>query len=76
MTSPLQQIENLWKTLGVGEETTDELFSTAIYDILPVSPSFSHYMGSLTTPPCSEVCVCVDGFLAFRWWAVGRYRGL
>ncbi|CAN0054310.1 unnamed protein product [Ectocarpus sp. 12 AP-2014] len=48
------EIENLWKVLGVGETTTDNVFKTAVYDLLPASPSFSHYMGSLTTPPCTQ----------------------
>ncbi|CAM9856336.1 unnamed protein product [Ectocarpus sp. 4 AP-2014] len=48
------EIEKLWNVLGVGDVTTTEVFTSAVYDILPASPSFSHYMGSLTTPPCTQ----------------------
>lgn len=41
--------------LDIGEPTTDEVFATRVYDLLPANPVFSHYMGSLTTPPCTEV---------------------
>lgn len=34
---------------------TDSTEETSIYEIIPASPDYSHYMGSLTTPPCTEV---------------------
>lgn len=53
-----KQIDNLWNAvgaLGVGETTTTDVFTTAVYDLLPANPTFTHYMGSLTTPPCTQV---------------------
>lgn len=50
-----EQIQHLWNVLEIGETTTDEVFATRIYDVLPSNPVFSHYIGSLTTPPCTEV---------------------
>ena len=50
-----EQIQHLWDVLDIGETTTDEVFATRVYDVLPSNPVFSHYMGSLTTPPCTEV---------------------
>lgn len=41
--------------LDIGEPTTKEVFTTRVYDVMPSNPVFSHYMGSLTTPPCTEV---------------------
>lgn len=43
------------KILGAGDTTTTESFTTAVYDILPANPNFTHFHGSLTTPPCTEV---------------------
>ncbi|CAN0071650.1 unnamed protein product, partial [Laminaria digitata] len=48
------EIEHLWDVLDIGKPTTDEVFVTRVYDIMPSNPVFSHYMGSLTTPPCTE----------------------
>ncbi|CAN0405749.1 unnamed protein product, partial [Laminaria digitata] len=48
------EIQHLWDVLDIGETTTDEVFATRIYDVLPANPVFSHYIGSLTTPPCTE----------------------
>eukprot|EP00904_Undaria_pinnatifida_P010066 jgi/Undpi1/618/HiC_scaffold_10.g04082.m1 len=48
------EIQHLWDVLDVGETATDEVFVTRVYDVLPSNPVFSHYMGSLTTPPCTE----------------------
>lgn len=48
------EIQHLWDVLDIGETTTKEVFTTRIYDIMPSNPVFSHYMGSLTTPPCTE----------------------
>lgn len=33
---------------------TDD-WTLSAYDLLPTGPNYSHYMGSLTTPPCTEV---------------------
>ena len=41
--------------LDIGETTTDEIFAARVYDVLPSNPVFSHYIGSLTTSPCTEV---------------------
>lgn len=48
------EIEKLWSVLRTGQNTTEEAFTSQAYDLLPVSPSYSHYMGSLTTPPCTQ----------------------
>ena len=47
----------MWKVLelGVEESDEDEEFTVSPYEMLPASPAYSHYMGSLTTPPCTEV---------------------
>lgn len=52
-----EQIQNLWDVLDIGTATTEEVFETKVYDLLPANPAYSHYMGSLTTPPCTEVGV-------------------
>ena len=49
------QLQHLWDALDIGHNTTDEVFVTRIYDMMPSNPAFSHYNGSLTTPPCTEV---------------------
>eukprot|EP00903_Cladosiphon_okamuranus_P007202 g6993.t1 len=48
------ELENFWSVLDTGKNTTDVSFTTNPYHMLPVSRSFTHFMGSLTTPPCSE----------------------
>lgn len=55
---PNEQMENFWDVLGglaPGTNTTDVAFNSNPYEMLPVSPSYTHFLGSLTTPPCSEV---------------------
>ena len=49
------QLQPLWDVLDSGEESTTAKFDTQIYDLIPPNKVFSHYMGSLTTPPCTEV---------------------
>lgn len=49
----IEQIANLWNVLDMSEATTDEVFATAVYDLVPAGMSFSHYIRSLTTPPCT-----------------------
>ena len=39
--------------LGAGATTFDGGINP--YDLIPVNLAYSHYKGSLTTPPCSEV---------------------
>ncbi|CAM9221737.1 unnamed protein product, partial [Laminaria digitata] len=46
-------IEPCWDVLGSGQEATGEGINP--YELLPSSMAYSHYMGSLTTPPCSEI---------------------
>ncbi|CAN0211686.1 unnamed protein product, partial [Scytosiphon promiscuus] len=48
------ELQNLWQVLGMGHNVTDTPFETSIYGLLPASPTFSTFSGSLTTPPCSE----------------------
>ncbi|CAN0433481.1 unnamed protein product, partial [Ascophyllum nodosum] len=47
-------LQPLWDVLDTGEDFTSALFDTRIYDLIPPNKVFSHYMGSLTTPPCTE----------------------
>ena len=49
------QLQSLWDILSIGEPSTDESVETRVYDLIPPNPVFSHYLGSLTTPPCTEV---------------------
>ncbi|CAM9239789.1 unnamed protein product [Sphacelaria rigidula] len=49
------EIDKLWSVLNVGERnTTEKAFPSDVYAMLPATPSYVHYMGSLTTPPCTE----------------------
>lgn len=48
------ELQHLWDVLEIGEPSTDEMFETRVYGLIPPNPVFSHYMGSLTTPPCTE----------------------
>lgn len=55
---PNEQMEKFWDVLGglaPGTNTTDVAFDSNPYEMLPISPSYTHFLGSLTTPPCSEV---------------------
>ena len=47
----------MWDVLALGEEEHEEdhEFTLSPYEMLPASRAYSHYMGSLTTPPCTEV---------------------
>ncbi|CAN0423862.1 unnamed protein product, partial [Pylaiella littoralis] len=47
-------VQNSFEVLARGDTTTTGMFTIPPYEILPQSPSYTHYMGSLTTPPCSE----------------------
>ena len=49
------QIQPLWDVLDIGVASTTASFETRIYDLIPPNKVFSHYTGSLTTPPCTEV---------------------
>eukprot|EP00903_Cladosiphon_okamuranus_P007199 g6990.t1 len=49
-------LTDLWSVFGAGLEEaplTDD-WSISPYGLLPAGPNYSHYMGSLTTPPCTE----------------------
>eukprot|EP00904_Undaria_pinnatifida_P010044 jgi/Undpi1/616/HiC_scaffold_10.g04080.m1 len=48
------EIQNLWDVLDIGTTSTKNSFITRVYDVMPSNPVFSHYMGSLTTPPCTQ----------------------
>lgn len=49
----------MWEVLSTGaeEDEEDHEFTISPYEMLPASRAYSHYMGSLTTPPCTEVRV-------------------
>lgn len=49
-------LTNLWTVLadGAEEAAKDCDWVSSPYDLLPATPEYSHYMGSLTTPPCTE----------------------
>ena len=49
------QLQPLWDFLDNGVASTTASFETRIYDLIPPNKVFSHYMGSLTTRPCTEV---------------------
>ena len=49
------QLQPLWDVLDTGAASTTASFVTRIYDLIPPNKVFSHYTGSLTTPPCTEV---------------------
>eukprot|EP00904_Undaria_pinnatifida_P010011 jgi/Undpi1/613/HiC_scaffold_10.g04077.m1 len=49
----------MWEVLAMGEQDSSEdddenEFMLSPYEMLPAGPEYSHYMGSLTTPPCTE----------------------
>ena len=48
-----QQLEPLWDVLGSG--ATANFGGINPYELIPPNMAYSHYMGSLTTPPCSEM---------------------
>lgn len=53
----ISQIDQLWNAWRAAEGCFASLANSNItfYDLLPPTPSFVSYMGSLTTPPCYEV---------------------
>lgn len=53
----MAQLTPMWDVLALGEEEHEEdhEFTLSPYEMLPASRAYSHYMGSLTTPPCTEV---------------------
>ncbi|CAM9115691.1 unnamed protein product, partial [Laminaria digitata] len=46
-------LEPVFDVLGSGAERPDGGINP--YDFVPSNMAYSHYMGSLTTPPCSEI---------------------
>lgn len=61
----------MWEVLSLGEQEDsedadeDHEFTMSPYEMLPAGPEYSHYMGSLTTPPCTEVRANITPFLGF-----------
>nr|QOY24575.1 carbonic anhydrase alpha type [Saccharina japonica]QOY24576.1 carbonic anhydrase alpha type [Saccharina japonica] len=45
-------LEPLWDVLGSGAKPRGVINP---YELIPSDMAYSHYMGSLTTPPCSEI---------------------
>lgn len=61
-TRDTTQLMPLWNILDLGDEESDPNaeWEVSPYDLLPSGPEYSHYMGSLTTPPCTEVSLRID----------------
>ena len=51
------QLIDMWSVLAedLEEAPVDADWVLSPYELLPAGPNYSHYMGSLTTPPCTEV---------------------
>jgi carbonic anhydrase len=50
------ELEKIWKNIpaNAGEENNDSKLPTDITKLLPADQKYYRFMGSLTTPPCSE----------------------
>ncbi|CAN0395438.1 unnamed protein product, partial [Pylaiella littoralis] len=49
------ELQKYWDVLETGASNTTDTFTASPYDLLSLNPGFTHFMGSLTTPPCTEV---------------------
>ncbi|CAM9170206.1 unnamed protein product, partial [Laminaria digitata] len=47
-------LDPLWDVLDSGASSTGKVDPVKPYNLLPANPAYSHYVGSLTTPPCTE----------------------
>lgn len=57
------QIIKLWDNLEAGvEDNHEDDWISNPYELLPAGPEYSHYIGSLTTPPCTEVRTSLSHF--------------
>ncbi|CAM9924796.1 unnamed protein product, partial [Pylaiella littoralis] len=48
------ELQKYWDVLETGASNTTDTFTACPYDLLSLNPGFTHFMGSLTTPPCTE----------------------
>ncbi|CAM9298909.1 unnamed protein product [Ectocarpus sp. 8 AP-2014] len=48
------ELEPMWNVMDLNQDAAEEEFMAGAYSLLPSTPSFTTYSGSLTTPPCSE----------------------
>ncbi|CAN0174003.1 unnamed protein product, partial [Scytosiphon promiscuus] len=48
------EMQKYWDVLETGASNTTDTFTASPYDLFSIIPGFTHFTGSLTTPPCTE----------------------